>query len=121
MYYEVVVAVFNTKVVDDCDVITNAAYWRNEYGQWHPFDREFDSLEEARAYAETFTQDMARRTLCGGNGPLYEHVGIDVVVRHDDDTEDYAVSCYDWKWGAERHAWHNEEVADEALPITAAR
>ena len=118
--FEVATVVFNTEIDDEtCETrCTDAEFWVDEdKTHFCPFDALFTDLDEARDWCENF-DGIVGWAKANGNGPDFDHIGVDVVrILWDDElgewVPDRAISCYDWLWGIFPEVWHDEDIAED--------
>ena len=76
-------------------------------GGFHPFECFFTDLDEAKAYAATFTADMAMHALDNnGNVGRYENVAVE-VNELDEMDPGYVVACHEWYGGFRHEYWED--------------
>lgn len=73
--YRVDVVLFDPK-----DDVSDNTYWADEDETYnHPYEAMFTDLEEAKAYADAFSRDMALWAVSHGIGPRYCSVSCEVT------------------------------------------
>ena len=95
--YRIDVVLFDPK-----DGSGDATYWTDEdYAHNHHYEAMFTDLEESKAYADSFSRDMALWAVSHGIGPHYCSVSCEVTPlvwdeRDSDYHPDYVIHCNDY-------------------------